>query len=309
MITTLTVNPAIDKTVIVDHFAVDKVNRIQQYREDPGGKGINVSKMVQLLGEETTALGFAGGIRGNKLLTMIKQLDIPYEFVMTVGETRINNKIIDLVNGTCTDLNEPGQPITEAEVTELKELVKKWIPKSDYFILSGGVQTDISSSFYKELIEMMNQSDCKVMIDTSGVLLEQAIQAKPWLIKPNIHELEELVGKKLTSFEEIIEQARKLIASGIQYVAVSMGEKGMLLVSETEVYHGKAPKVDVKSTVGAGDSTVAALAVGFYKQLSLEQTLRKAVAAGTAAVTMEGTNVPEKSLINSIEEKVIIQKL
>lgn len=306
MITTLTMNPALDKTVFLSCFSINAVNRIKKVRLDAGGKGINVSKIVKMLGEETKVIGCLGGQVGKQLEQMVGQLGISHEFVWHKGETRINTKIVDMERGTCTDLNESGSELTAEELEDIKEVIYKWANQSEVFVVGGGVQPNVPLTFYKEIIENIDQTKCKVLLDASGPLLREGIKAKPWLIKPNIHELEELVSKELTSVELVIKESRKIIDSGVGCVAVSMGQDGILFVTKDRAIQGKPPKVETKSTVGAGDSTVGAMAVGFYRHQSIEEIVKIAVAAGTAAVTMEGTNVPAKELIEELAQKVKI---
>lgn len=309
MITTLTMNPALDKTIFLDYFTIDSVNRVKNTRVDAGGKGVNVSKIVKVLGEDTIALGILGGKTGAQLGEMLDEMEIPHEFVWVEGDTRINTKIVDAVRGTCTDINEIGASITDKDLEDIKKTIQKWASQSEFLVIGGGLQKQVPYTFYKEIIESIDQTQCKVVLDASEMLLKEGIKAKPWLIKPNIHELEELLGKDLNSVDLVIKECRKIIEQGVANVAVSMGSQGILFVTKDKAVHAIPPKVEPKSTVGAGDSTVGAMTVGFSKGQSIEEVVRLAVGAGTAAVTMEGTNVPDKELIEKLASQVKIVEL
>ncbi len=307
MITTLTINPAIDRTILIDSFEVNKVNRVKEAHNDPGGKGINVSKVLHSFGIDTLSIGVVGGQTGKSLCSLLDEMCINHDFIRVAGNTRTNIKVVDLVNGTCTDINENGPEVSEEKLDELIARAKALAEKSKLIVLSGGVQNTIRKTIYKEIIEAIKDTGCKVLLDTNGQLLEEGIKAKPFLIKPNIEELSEIFGKAFESDQEVIDYCRSIIKEGIQWVAVSMGEKGLWLISEKEAVKAVAPKVVSKSTVGAGDSVVAAIAAGFYNNKATEEIIIHATAVGSASVTLEGTGVPTEELIKELMPRVSIK--
>ncbi len=308
MITTVTINPAIDKTVIIDNFNIDKVNRVKETRVDAGGKGINVSKVLHSLNVDTLSMGIVGGTIGSTLCVMLDDINIKHDFIKVSENTRTNIKVVDLINSTCTDINENGPDVSDDKLNELIDKIAKSSEKSEFTVLSGGVQSSVRKTIYKEIIEKLSATNTKVILDTNGDLLKEGIKAKPYLIKPNVSELSEILDKRLESIEEIIEESRKIISNGVVWVAVSMGEEGLLLVSENEALKSIPPKVTARSTVGAGDSVVAAIAAGFYYSKTPEEILLHATAVGSASVTLTGTEVPSNELIEELKKEIKILK-
>jgi len=307
MITTLTLNPAIDKTLILEDFVVNGINRVKSINMEPGGKGINASKIIKALGGETIALGIIGGRDGDAILSMLNDRDIPQDFIRIKGETRTNTKIVDIKNSTCTDVNEIGPSLEKDELDKLMENIVFYSKKSDILILSGNAQSSISKSIYKDIIEHVKENT-KTILDSSGEPLKEGIKAIPWMIKPNIEELREFTNKGLSDVEELILECKALIKTGISYICVSLGKDGLLLMSEDEACLAIPPDVMAKSTVGAGDYVVGSLALSFSQNEDLACAAKKACAIGTASVTLEGTGVPSKEIIDEFYNAVEIKR-
>ncbi len=308
MITTLTLNPAIDKTLILSDFAVNEVNRVQKLTVDAGGKGINASKIIQSLGEETIALGILGGQDGKLLEGLLDEKEIRHDFVWVSEKTRTNTKIVDIKQNTCTDINETGPFVGDEKLSELMEKIKIHAATSEILVLSGNAQSSIPQTIYKEIIEMLKAEHTKIILDASGSLLAEGMKANPWMIKPNIDELNEVLGTNMTTIPEIIDGCQQLIQNGISYVCVSMGADGLLLVSGEEAILATPPKIIAKSTVGAGDSVVGSLAVSTLRGENLADALKKACAISAACVTLEGTDTPSPTLVAQIFEDVNTKK-
>lgn len=302
MITTVTLNPAIDKTLILENLVVNDVNRVKYSNINAGGKGINASKIIQALGYETTALGFLGGVSGKRLLSMIYACSMPHDFIWLDENTRTNTKIIDIANNTCTDINEEGPLVDTKRLNKLKAKIKKYSEQSEIIILSGSVQKDVEDTIYEEIIN--ENKNVKIILDASGEVLKNGIKAIPWLIKPNISELSYILDKKLDTLESIIFEAKKLNEMGIEYVCVSMGSEGLLLSSKTQTIKAVPPNIIPKSTVGAGDLVVGSLAVGLLKNNSICECVKFACAVGTAKCLLEGTQVPSNKQIMDIYDLV-----
>lgn len=308
MITTLTLNPALDKTLIVENLIINKVNRVKSSKIDAGGKGINVSKVIKALGEKTIAMGVVGGRVGQKLEILLNELQISYDFVHVDEDTRTNTKLVDMVNGTCTDINEVGPKVDQEKLNELLEKIIQHSSHSEMLVLSGNCQPSVPNTIYKDIMELLNNK-IKVVLDASGGLLKEGLKGSPWLVKPNVEELSEILGRELNEPSEILEESRKIISNGTKYVCVSLGADGLILVSESEAYHAKPPKIFAKSTVGAGDSVVGSLSVSLLLKESMDVAIRKACAISAASVTLEGTGVPPQNLIEEFYTKVIVEKL
>lgn len=306
MIYTVTLNPALDKTVEIPSLTIDAVNRITTVRTDPGGKGINVSKVISKLGGNSTAIGILGGETGRTILSALEDLQLVTRFHFVEGETRTNMKIIDPVQHTNTDINEPGVTVS-AEIldTLLQELLHELAP-NDIVVISGSMPKGSPKDTYFTWTKACRKKGAKVILDADGDLLKGGLAASPYLIKPNNHELSALVGRTLSTPEELAQTAKKLMADyGISKIVVSMGGEGALYVTETEILYAEGLKVPVGSTVGAGDSVVAALAVAEEAGMRLEETVRLSTATGAANVMCSGTQAAEYEVIKELMPKVV----
>lgn len=309
MIYTVTLNPALDKTVEIDRFAVDTVNRIAKMRTDPGGKGINVSKVIAKLGGTSKALGILGGNTGRAIAEGLEKLGLNCSFLYAEGETRTNLKIIDPVNHTNTDINEPGVQVNESILGTLLQHLTWMIKPGDIVVLSGSLPAGAPHDTYRTWVACCKDAGAKVFLDADGALLADGLKAVPYLVKPNNDELSRLVGRELTTTEELADAARSLLASGVEKVIVSMGGRGALYVTRDAVLYAEGLKVPVGSTVGAGDSVVAALAVAEDKGMTLEEAVRLSTATGAANVMCSGTQAAEYSVIEELIPKVVYHKL
>ncbi|MEL6855458.1 MAG: 1-phosphofructokinase [Cyanobacteria bacterium J06607_13] len=297
-IATVTLNPAIDQTVSVPNFAADAVNRVEWAQADPGGKGINVSSFLADYGISTTATGFLG--RGNSapFKQLFQQKGIGDQCLRLPGNTRVNIKIIDDAQQQVTDLNFPGLSPAENDLQALKERISQLAKTHDWFILAGSLPAQVPVDIYRELTQMLKQQGKHVALDTSGPPLKVAIAStspKPDFIKPNLVELQELLGQSLTAEADIVSAARELVTQGISRVAVSMGEAGALFVDATEAIRAQADAPTVKSTVGAGDAMVAGTLAAWSQGHSLTESARLGTAFSLGALSQIGPRLPPKS--------------
>lgn len=304
MIVTVTMNPAIDKTVQIDTLVRGGLNRISNIVVDAGGKGINVSKTIKELGGETVCTGFVGGNNGEKLRQLLGDCRIQTDFVEIEGETRINTKIAEK-DGTLTECNEVGPVISEDKQEELLEKLLQYADEDTWFVLSGSVPSGMSKNIYCEIIEKLHAKGGKVFLDADGELFVNGLKAKPDAIKPNRAELEKYVGIAGGLSEELLmETGRKFIKQGIGQVIVSLGEEGALFFTEDREVYCPAVSVDVKSTVGAGDAVVAAFCYGMEQNLDWEQCVKLAVATSAGAVSTEGTKPPKRQIVEDLMKKI-----
>jgi len=306
MIITVTLNPALDKTIQVDEFKIDSVNRIVDTRVDAGGKGINVSKVIEELQHKSTALGFLGGSSGNQIKNYLDELNINNDFLTVKGETRTNLKIYDKVFNTHTDINENGPGLGEENISNIKEKIMEYCNRDSIVVLSGSVPSGVSTSIYGDIIRDIKTKGGKAILDAEGELLMEGIKAGPYMVKPNIDELEKAFHISINSQEQVIETAKKILEYGVKYVVISQGSEGSLFISNDKVAKVKGIKVEVKSTVGAGDSMVAALAVAVQQEYSFEEAMKLACATSTANVMTEGTQTGKFADIEKLKEKITI---
>ena len=310
MIYTVTLNPALDKTVEIPSLTVDSVNRITAMRTDPGGKGINVSKVIDKLGRKSIAAGILGGDTGMAIQSALKAMGLETNFQFVEGETRTNLKVIDPVNHTNTDINEPGVTVSEEILNSLLTALTARLEEGDIVVLSGSLPKGSPVNTYYTWVKACKEAGAKVILDADGELLEAGLKASPYLIKPNNHELSKLLGETLTTPKELNEAARKLMTEyGIEKVVVSMGGQGALYVTKDETVYAEGLKVPVGSTVGAGDSVVAALAAAEESGMDLEETVRLSTATGAANVMCSGTQAAEYEVIRELLPKGVFHKL
>lgn len=304
VIITLTLNPAVDKTIEINNFNVNSVNRVSTARLDAGGKGINVSKVVQSLKGNSKALGVLAGKAGEFIKEQLDHLNIDNDFIFVEGETRTNIKIVDRINSFNTDINEKGPNL---EDNALQQIIHKAIEGAldkDILVLSGSVPGNIDSNIYQVLIAKAKEKGIKTILDADGELLRQGIAAGPYLVKPNIHELERLYNKKINSPKEAIELARGIFKYGVEMIVISLGGEGSVFMTKEQTAIVEGLKVDVVSTVGAGDSMVAALAVSIERGYSLEKAIKLATATSAASVMTSGTEPGELNIIQDLEKNV-----
>lgn len=309
MIVTVTMNPAIDKTVEIDRLQAGGLNRIRKVEYDAGGKGINVSKTIRELGGESIATGFLGGNAGKTIENVLNEKNISNDFIWVDGETRTNTKVFE-ENGAVTELNEPGPAIGEKQLEKLMEKLKGYANEDTLFILAGSIPGGVDKNIYGDIIRMVHEKGAKVLLDADGELFRNGLTETPDIIKPNRVELEEYAGFDYrASWEELLKIAQSLMEQGIGTVAVSMGKSGAMMVRGD--YQVKCPALSVKahSTVGAGDAMVAALAYSWDHKLGDEDTVRLCMAASAGAVTTVGTKPPSRELVDSLKEQVYIEQI
>jgi len=309
MVVTVTINPAIDKTVEVDRLEPGELNRITRVEYDAGGKGINVSKTIHELGGESIATGFLGGNTGRTIENVLKEHGIKNDFIWVDGETRTNTKVFDRT-GNVTELNEPGPVISKEQVEALLSKLESYAGKDTLFILAGSIPGGVEQTVYARITEMAHARGAQVLLDADGELFRISLKAVPDIIKPNRMELEEYEGFDYRPSEaELARVAKKLLQQGIGTVTVSMGQSGAMFFRED--YQVKSPAIMVKShsTVGAGDAMVAALAYSWDKKLGAEEMVKLCIAVSAGAVTTIGTKPPSRELVNELLNKVEIEEI
>ena len=310
MIYTVTLNPAVDKTVYVDDFALDAVNRAREVRVDAGGKGINVSKTIKAsFGGESRAVAILGGAAGTGIQNALDEAGIATLTFKNDGETRTNTKIVDLVNKTYTDVNEPGASVTDGLLsTVLTKTVLELVP-GDIVVLSGSLPKGAATNTYAAWIHTCKDAGARTVLDADGDVMRAGIEAAPFLAKPNEIELGRIVGRELKGDDEIVEAARTLLDKGIEQIMVSMGGNGAIYVSAEHTYRIHQPKVEVVSTGGAGDSVVAALVYALDQGMDTVKAISLSMATGPATVMQPGTKPADPVDIERLLDEVRIEEI
>lgn len=308
MITTVTLNVAIDKAYVVDTLEKGHVMRVLQCTNTAGGKGLNVAKVAKLCGEEVLATGFVGGHAGAYIEEMLDEQNVPNAFVHTDKETRSCINIL-AADGSSTEFLEPGAPVAEAQVQQFFEAFEELVGKSEVVTISGSAPKGVPEDVYARMIAMAKEKGVPILLDTSGVLLKEGIKALPTMIKPNDEEMEALLGVPVTNREELLAGAKALHAQGIAYVVVSLGGDGAIVVCDEGVFHGKPPKLQTVNTVGCGDSMLAAFAVGFVRKYSISEALKYAVAVSAANALNMATGHFEMEDMQRILPEVVVTKV
>ncbi|MFQ4139841.1 1-phosphofructokinase [Nodosilinea sp. PGN35] len=308
-IVTVTLNPAIDQTVSIPNFAANAVNRVAWKQDDAGGKGVNVASFLAEAGHRVSVSGFLGRENDALFKTLFHQKQIEDHFVYLPGETRINIKIVDDAQGQVTDINYPGQAPTHPDVDGLRKVVHALAGSCDWFVFSGSVPANVSTTIYDELIGPLKAQGKTVVLDTSGDALRFGLPAKPDLIKPNQAELEEVLNTRLESHGAIVAAARELIDSGLTYVVVSMGAEGALFIDRAQAFHAQPPPVVLKSTVGAGDAMVAGTVAGLVSGASLRECATLGTAFSMGALGEIGPRLPTMEKIQAMRKLVTVREV
>jgi 6-phosphofructokinase 2 len=309
MIYTITLNPALDRTLEVDGLVVDDANRILREKRYAGGKGIDCSRVIKELGDESTALGFIGGYDGLELEGRLINEGVLCDFTRIGGETRTNIILFDRKQKTQMMLNAAGPKITPAEISLFFQKIRSLPHDAEFVILSGSVPPGVNHNIYAQIITSLKERGIRVALDADGDLLRQGCGAKPFLIKPNIHEFQRLTRLTSTKVDDLVEKAHHITEGGITIVLISMGPKGLVGVQAKETYWAVPPHVEVDSPVGAGDSTLAGFIYATNKGMDFRESLVLATAAGTAAVMTPGTELCKKNDVDKIKKEITINKL
>ncbi|MWV43262.1 1-phosphofructokinase [Paenibacillus sp. HJL G12] len=310
MITTVTLNAAIDKTYSLPTFPLGKVSRVQRFHAAPGGKGINVAKVVAQLGVPVTATGFVGGMNGEIIKQQLTQMGIAHDFVSVAGESRICLNILDETNGTSTELLEPGPTVDDAALKEMEAKISELASRSTIVCFSGSLPAGVPQDFYVKLVSIAKQAGAYVILDASGDALRYGLEAKPDMIKPNEEEVAALLGIEVADEEALQTAVETLLYKyEMDRISVSLGGAGSMTAAKDICYRVTTPKVEVVNTVGCGDSFVAGMAVSLAKGLSLEEGLAMASAAGTSNAMTDLAGHIEPEVFEQLRKQVQVVRI
>jgi 1-phosphofructokinase len=308
-VVTVTLNPAIDQTLSIPGFAAGQVNRVTESRSVAGGKGVNVACILADLGLEVIATGFLGLDNRGLFEAVFEAKGIGDRFVTLDGSTRVGLKIVDDLTQQTTDINFPGLTPRGEEIDDLFERIAELVEPGRWLVLSGSVPPGMPDDIYAHLIDSIHDLGGRVVVDTSGAPLREALAGRPEVVKPNVDELSELVGRALATPDAVRAAGESLLAQGIQRVVVSMGGEGAVFLDGDQALLARPPRVAVRSTVGAGDAMVAGIVYGLIHDLSLADLARTATASGAYAVTRLGAGIDDLAEHRKLMERVEIEAL
>lgn len=292
MVLTVTLNPAVDKTCRLNELLLGQVNRLQSVMSVAGGKGVNVTKILRQFEYPVTAMGFIGGYTGQLIQERLTEMGAECHFTYIDQATRVSTNIL-ADNGYVTEVLEPGPVISKDELSRFLSEYKRQLQRVDMVVLSGSIPQGVPEDIYETLTILAKEAGCKVFLDTSGEALKKAVKAKPYLLKPNKKELEYLVERKLTNTEEIKEQIKKLLDSGVEKVIVSLGSKGFVYGDREGIIAQKPVKVKAVNTVACGDCLVASFCMSEMEDTNRMQAIYKAAAlAASNATTSVSAQIP-----------------
>ncbi len=292
MIYTVTLNPAIDRELLVPEIAYDSVLRAASWQVDLGGKGFNVSRLLVGFDTPSVALGFVGGDSGQVMEKGLQALGIDTNFVWVDGETRTNISIRSQSQPHYIKVNEPGPTISPGEVDQLLQKVEQLAAPGDWWVLSGSLPPGCPADIYQKMIAIIQDGGSKVILDTSGEALKLGCRAKPFLCKPNTVEAQHLTG---LATEEPLELAAAVRTFGPQNVVISMGEDGAFFAGENDCFHIHPPTIEEKNPIGAGDSMVGGMVWALSQGFEFREVTQWGVVCGATTASLEGTSVGSKT--------------
>lgn len=306
MIYTVTLNPSVDHVIEMNELQEGIVNKVNIENFYAGGKGINVSKILKEHGVENIALGFISGFTGEFIKNNLEQCGIKNDFINVLnGYSRINMKI--KTNENETEINGLGPSISSSNIKDLFNQLEK-LSSNDILVLAGSIPPSLSDNFYEEIMKQLSTKNVKIIVDARNNLLLNVLKYRPFLIKPNHHEISEIFNKEIKTIDELIFHGNKLKEMGAQNVLISMGRDGAILITESnEIYRSNIPKGTLKNSVGSGDSMVGGFITGYLKTNDYKEALKLGTASGSA--TAYSDDLAKISFINELSSQIQITKL
>lgn len=305
MILVINLNASVDKKYVMDDLNKGLVMRAKSVENTPGGKGIHVANVSTILKEKCIVTGFLGGKTGEFIHDKLEEYGIKQDFVKIKGDTRECLAIItnDLVQ---TEILEPGPEVTEEEQNRFIDKYNELLEEANIIVASGSLPRNIPKNFYKKLINIANSKNKKFLLDTSGDLLREGIEGKPFFIKPNKDEIEFLTGRRIESYKDAVREIKEFHKKGVELVAISLGAEGSVIGYKGIYYKVTVPKINAINPVGSGDSYVAGVAIGLEREYEIEDILMLASACGTANALEEETGSVKLDVVQDLLDKVTI---
>ena len=307
MITTICLNPCFDRAMELESLKIGEVNRIRENREDMGGKGINVAVVAQRLGLDVQCIGTMGENGAEQLSTMMDAEKLRHHFMRIPGRVRANLKLVIKGEKGITELNEAGSAIGEKDLKAFFDMAEEDTKDSDMVVMTGSLPPGCPEGTYRDLMKRLEGKKC--IVDTEGKELELAAKAHPFLIKPNLHEMEMTLGLELRTMRSIRDAALLFIRLGVEHAVVSMGAMGAMYVDAERTLFAPALRVATRSHIGAGDAMLGGMLLGYEKEGDMGKAFKYGVAAGAASVMTEGTQLIVPEDFYALLEQVRIQEV
>lgn len=307
MIYTITLNPSLDVTLEVEELLYDDINRVVVERKRASGKGIDISRTIKELGGESTALGLIGGFRGLEIESMLINEGIACDFTRIGSESKSHIILHQRKKRTKTFLSTPDPAISSLDLSLFFKKIRE-IPEGSFVIISGSSLETVDALIYQQLISILNENSIKTVFDGDGEILKKGLAGRPYMIKPNVHEFNRIIGKKIIKEEEIIENARPILEM-VDMIIITLGVKGAILIQNNYALMAIPPKVRVKNSIGAGDAFIAGMIYGLSRGDNIEESLTLGVACGTASTLNESTGSVKKQDVFEIKKDVILKKI
>jgi 1-phosphofructokinase family hexose kinase len=306
LILTLTINPAIDRTIISDRLAFEDRGYILTRGEAAGGRGINASLVIHAFGGKTLALLTSGGGIGERMERSLAEMGFPFEVVRVQAEGRANLTISDK-QGLTIKLNEIGLPLEAKEINAVRDLVDARLKKAHWLMICGSTQPGVPPHFYSEIIALAKSRGVRTLLDTDGDALNHGLEAKPSVISPNQQEAERLLGRAIITRSQSLEAVKRIHDMGAEAVILSLGSRGALAASPEGILEALPPRVEALCPIGAGDALAAAFVWAMEKKKPFADALRWAVAAGTATAALPGMSFPTLDQTRAIYKQVEVR--
>lgn len=307
-VVTITLNPALDLTGSLDSLNLGSVSLVKESNLRAAGKGVNVAMVLRDLGADVTVTGFLGKDNPELFHQLFSKIGVTDRFVEVDGSTRINVKLVEK-NGSVSDINFPGVEVNEAQIAQFERVLHELANDHDYFVFAGSLPGGVTPAQCAAWIAQLRERGKKVLFDSSKAALAAGLDAKPWLIKPNEEELGDFLGQTLDTREACQNAAQTLSNKGIDNIVVSMGADGVMWLHDNQWLHAKPPRMQVVSTVGAGDTLVAGLCWGHMQQMPKTELLQFATALSALAVSQVGVGVTSQQELDQIKLNTQVNEL
>jgi len=309
MITTVSLNPCIDLTVTVPGLIPGRLNMMDTCRTDIAGKGVNVALVLDELGVPAMCTGISFSQNHAELAARLDGISVAHDFVISPGSIRTNLKINDSAENTMTEINSRGDKVSRELLELAAEKILELAAKSEMVVMSGRIPNGAGDDIYRRLMQRMRWLPCKIVVDAERGALVEAVRERPFLIKPNLYELEQSFGKKAGTIPEILSICGWVISSGVEICCVSMGERGALIASRGGAFYAKPPEITPRGFQGAGDSMVAGICKAATDGLELSDMLRYGIAAASASIIREGTQLCRREDFEEMLARVKVEKV